>query len=665
MPFNPYFLSNTSKVTTEQRFHALAMATSDVVYRLSADWEIMQELDGRGFLRDADRPVTGWKEINVFAEDLDLVNAAIKTAIETKTIFALEHRVNRADGSIGWTFSKAVPIKNDHGEILEWLGTASDITARKEAEKALHESQRLATEQKRNFETITSGTPDLMYLFDLNYIFTYANEALLAMWGKTADEAIGKGLLENGYEPWHATMHEREIDQVAATGKPIRGEVSFPHAELGKRVYDYIFTPVFGINGMVEAVAGTTRDVTDLKNIQQNLQSTSEELQSTVEELASSNEELLSTNEQLYSLNQQLQEARQQISDSEVILRQAIDAASFGSWYIHPETRQFVTDARVKQLLGFFPHEEPTLDDALARVVEEHRPMIKQRLENAMCNNGDYDVTCSVIGLHDNKTRWVRAVGNLKADEEGSFSLFTGLLMDITEQKNDELRKNDFIAMVSHELKTPLTSMKAYVQVVLLKMKSSEDDLLKGALVKANLQVEKMTAMINGFLNLSRLESGKINISHQRFDLADLMRNVKEETESTIFSHQIKFAPVESAKIDGDQEKLAHVVHNFISNAVKYSPAGTSISVACIADKQYAKVTVTDHGMGIAKQDLNRVFERYFRVDDSMLNTIAGFGIGLYICKEIITRHGGQIWAESEQGEGSVFNFMVPVPQNN
>ncbi|WP_443947121.1 ATP-binding protein [Pedobacter sp. AW1-32] len=662
MASKPNPSNNTQNVTTEQRFHALALATSDVVYRLSADWEVMQELDGRGFLHDANQPVVGWKEINVFAGDMDLVNEAIQIAIEHKAIFALEHRVNQANGSVGWTFSKAVPIKDDQGEILEWLGTASDITARKEAELALQESRKLAMEQKRNYETITSGTPDLMYLFDLNYRFTYANEALLAMWGKTAEESIGKSLLENGYEPWHATMHEREIDQVVRTRKPIRGEVSFQHAEFGRRIYDYIFTPVFNSDGQVEGIAGTTRDVTDLKNIQENLQNTSEELQSTVEELAASNEELLSTNEQLQSLNQQLQEARQQILSSELILRQAIDAASFGTWYIHPETRKFVTDARVKQLLGFFQHEEPTLDDALARVVEEQRPMITRLLENAMYNNGDYDVTCSVIGLHDNKFRWVRAVGNLKANDDGSFSIFTGLLMDITEQKNDELRKNDFIAMVSHELKTPLTSMKAYVQVVLLKLKSSQDELLKGALVKANLQVEKMTAMINGFLNLSRLESGKINIQHERFDLADLMRTVREETEATISSHQIIFAPVESAKINGDQEKIAHVVHNFISNAVKYSPAGSLINVACTSDHQIAQISVKDRGMGISKQDLNKVFDRYFRADDSMLNTIAGFGIGLYICKEIITRHGGQIWAESEQGKGSVFSFTIPMP---
>lgn len=119
--------------------------------------------------------------------------------------------------------------------------------------------------------SITASTPDLIYVFDLNYRFTYANKALLTMWGKTWDEAIGKNLLENGYEPWHAAMHEQEIDEVVRTKQPIRGTVSFPHAVLGKRIYDYIFVPVINAEGEVEAIAGTTRDITEIKKAEEDL----------------------------------------------------------------------------------------------------------------------------------------------------------------------------------------------------------------------------------------------------------------------------------------------------------------------------------------------------------------------------------------------------------
>jgi len=120
----------------------------------------------------------------------------------------------------------------------------------------------LAARQRRLYEAILTNTPDLAYIFDLQHRFIYANDGLLKMWGKTSAQALGKTCLELGYEPWHAAMHDHEIDQVVATRQPVRGEVPFEGA-FGRRIYDYIFVPVIGADGEVEAVAGTTRDVTE------------------------------------------------------------------------------------------------------------------------------------------------------------------------------------------------------------------------------------------------------------------------------------------------------------------------------------------------------------------------------------------------------------------
>lgn len=116
----------------------------------------------------------------------------------------------------------------------------------------------------RLYETLLQVTPDLVYMWDLQHRFTYANAALLAMWGMTWDEAIGKNCLEIGYEPWHAAMHDREIEQVVASRQPVRGDVPF-NGTNGRRIYDYLLMPVIGPDGEVEAVAGTTRDVTERK----------------------------------------------------------------------------------------------------------------------------------------------------------------------------------------------------------------------------------------------------------------------------------------------------------------------------------------------------------------------------------------------------------------
>lgn len=779
---------------SEARFRALVTAISDVIYSMSPDWRVMQKLDGRGFLKDVNEPTVDWKTQNVHPEDMSKVNAAIDEAIKEKKIFQLEHRVLRADGTPGWTFSRAVPILDEHGVIIEWFGTASDITERKTAEEALRESRAQSDQQKRVYETITSGTPDLMYVFDLDYRFTYANSALLSMWGKTWDTAIGKGLLENGYEPWHAEMHEREIDQVKASKQPIRGEVSFPHATLGVRIYDYILTPVLNEQGEVEAVAGTTRDVTERKQWEESLAKAAEELQAineemlaTNEEQAASNEELVATNEELALVNQELVIAQQKIEEGQVAFRLAVNAANFGTWFIHSVTREFITDARLKELFGYYPEEPLSIEQALAQIPEEYRGFVSEKLENAIYNNGDYDVTYPVMGLHDNRLRWLRAIGNLKVDPSGAFSAFTGVVMDITEQylaaaeikraeenlrmaidaaglgtfhinatdrifvsssklkeffgflpdeevpydaainqihpdyrqevadlvesafnkgtrfdmeypiighrdgrirwvrgigemqhsegrdyftgvlheitekKQDEIRKNDFIGMVSHELKTPLTSMKGYIQVLLGRLAKLEDDFIMSALEKANAQVTKMTGMINGFLNISRLESGKIHIDRQHFDLALLIKESEDESLATIVSHKVIFEPVKTTFVSADRDKIGQVIHNLISNAVKYSPLGSTIHVVCLTADNAVNISVKDHGMGIKPDDISKIFDRYYRVEGGHMYSISGFGIGLYLCAEIIHRHQGEIWAESEFGKGSTFSFSLPL----
>jgi len=154
------------------------------------------------------------------------------------------------------------PLREADGTISGVIVHGVDLTERVRAEDAAHRVRAESERQKRLYEAILNNTPDLAYIFDLDHRFTYANDVLLRMWGRTWDEAIGKNCLELGYEPWHAAMHDREIDQVAATKAPIRGEVPFT-GTFGRRIHDYIFVPVIGEDGQVEAVAGTTRDVTD------------------------------------------------------------------------------------------------------------------------------------------------------------------------------------------------------------------------------------------------------------------------------------------------------------------------------------------------------------------------------------------------------------------
>jgi len=248
---------------SEARFRALVTASSDVVFRVSADFRELRQLEGHMFLEPSAVPNRDWFEEYVFPADRERVLETIQGAIRTKSVFESEHRVFRADGTIGWTHARSVPMLDAAGEIVEWIGMASDITARKRAEQQF-------ADQRRMYEAILTNTPDLAYVWNLDHQFIYANEGLLRMWGRTLEEAIGKNCLELGYEPWHAAMHDREIDQIVATRQPLRGEVPFNGA-FGRRYYDYLLVPVIGATGEVEAVAGTTRDVTERKQLEGSL----------------------------------------------------------------------------------------------------------------------------------------------------------------------------------------------------------------------------------------------------------------------------------------------------------------------------------------------------------------------------------------------------------
>ncbi|MNY37335.1 Sensor histidine kinase YycG [compost metagenome] len=165
--------------------------------------------------------------------------------------------------------------------------------------------------------------------------------------------------------------------------------------------------------------------------------------------------------------------------------------------------------------------------------------------------------------------------------------------------------------------------------------------------------------MTNGFLNVSRLESGKMHIEKSTFDLCTLFKESWEEYRLLYPNNTITVKlSDEKVCVCADRDKIAQVFNNLVGNAVKYSPVGSDISVTIEQYGAHARVIVSDNGIGIKQEDLTKLFERYYRVGNT---TISGFGIGLYLSMEIIERHGGKIWAESELGRGSKFYFELAV----
>ena len=356
-----------------------------------------------------------------------------------------------------------------------------------------------------------------------------------------------------------------------------------------------------------------------------------------------------------------LVKARQERENAETKLGLAIDAAQMGSWHIDTKTKELHYNPGLATLFGYEGTAPMTYEQAIAQVTDAYREMVKQEIENATTRNGAYDITYTQRRFNDNEVIWVRSLGKVAQDENGKYSIFSGVVMDVTEQKEDEQRKNDFIGMVSHELKTPLTSLKGYAQILHAKAKKNEDSFAINALNKVTDQITKMTTMINGFLNISRLESGKIHLKKYIFNMDELIRENTEDAQLLTATHEIIFKPCGQVSLYADRDKIGSVISNMISNAVKYSPQAKEIEITCKLSAEDVIVSVKDHGMGISEIDLPKLFDRFYRVQSDQTELISGFGIGLYLSAEIVLHHNGKIWVESKLGEGSTFHFSLPI----
>jgi len=313
-----FLMSSTNPLVTEN--HAERSRSENVPLTVSEQRFrdiLLQSPSGFAILDGPDMVIGFANEamLHLWNKEADVIGKPLMEAVagfNGESFPSLLQRIYTTGESYSGYSEKTVLLKNDlptevyydyvchpvlaDGKVTGVTVMFTDVTAGRQMDDALQTARGELEGRKRLYETITNNTPDLIYVFDLQHRFTYANEALLAMWGKTWEQGIGKKLLENGYEPWHAEMHEREIDQVVATRQPVRGVVSFPHAVLGKRVYDYIFVPVVNEQGEVEAVAGTTRDITEIRLAEEALKRSREELEVLVEErtkaLQRSNEDL-------------------------------------------------------------------------------------------------------------------------------------------------------------------------------------------------------------------------------------------------------------------------------------------------------------------------------------------------------------------------------------
>lgn len=237
--------------------------------------------------------------------------------------------------------------------------------------------------------------------------------------------------------------------------------------------------------------------------------------------------------------------------------------------------------------------------------------------------------------------------------------------LDITERENLARQKDDFMGIASHELKTPVTSIKAYTQVLQSRFTKANDAQSAEMLGKMDAQLNKLTSLITDLLDVTKIEQGKLQFKKERFDFNQLLNEVTEEIQRTATKHQVVLELDRTVVITGDRDRIGQVIINFLTNAIKYSPQKDQVVVRTRIYQGELVLSVQDFGLGLSKEDQKRVFERFYRVGESGHETYPGLGLGLYISAEIIQRHKGKIWAESEKGEGSTFYFKLPLQSDN
>ncbi len=286
---------------------------------------------------------------------------------------------------------------------------------------------------------------------------------------------------------------------------------------------------------------------------------------------------------------------------------------------------------------------------------------MRKAWDHSVATGEDFNMEVLFRRESDGTYRWhlSRAIAIL--DDEGKVTSWVGAAVDIHDQKTKDQAKDEFMSIASHELKTPLTTAKAYIQLLEMDMKETNDKNLIFA-QKARASIDRLNELIGELMDVSKIQNGKMELNVTSFDFGAMVSEALKSIEYVSPDHQLLLTGEIKKPVKGDKDRLQQVVINLLSNAVKYSPKSKKVMINIELNKKVVKVSVKDTGIGIRKESIEKIFERYYREEQRAIH-FQGLGIGLFISQDIVQRHGGKIWAESVAGKGSTFNFTIPVSQ--
>jgi PAS domain S-box-containing protein len=352
---------------------------------------------------------------------------------------------------------------------------------------------------------------------------------------------------------------------------------------------------------------------------------------------------------------------RKRLEESQHRLDLAIEANKLGIWEFDLISNTSVRSPRYDEIFGY-ENGAPSWwgrEDFVRHIMEEDLPIYKAAFQKALLH-GDMESEIRIITAHGTM-KWIGVRGVILKNDDGIPVKAIGITVDVTERKRQETQKDEFISIVSHELKTPITSVKAYTQILQRELSKLGDPKISQMFDRMDKQLNKLTGIIYDLLDVTHMEGGKVRYNHTQFSFNELLDEVVSEIQVGMSTHSIRTIKEGQDRITADRERISQVLVNLITNAIKYSPKAGEIVIRTYPSDTVLLCGVQDFGFGISDEMKTRLFEKFYRIDNTQHSTVSGLGLGLYITREILKRQNGRIWVNSKLGEGSEFIFELPL----
>lgn len=542
----------------------------------------------------------------IHPDDLNIHDKAHQEALLSGRLF-YEVRVIHQDGSIHWIRVEG-KVYYDNDKPLRILGTLLDIT-----------EQRNFRDEQRKLTTLADNSVDLMSILTLKGTNSYINKAGMELLGFDTEEQVLKTPITDLHTPEDLRFVETELLPAVMGKGRWAGTMNVKHLKTGEvfPVYNNCIRIDDPITGEPLAVGAVMRDMRP--------------------ELA----------------------AKQALADSERVLRNITTAAPTGLWMSDEKGKIIYVNQTWIDWSGTDINRDLN-QQFLRSLHEDDRRQVADKFLSGLSERALYDIEFR-LKHSDGTIHWCMATGKPQYNNAGVFVGYIGSCTDITDQKLLQQQKDDFIGIASHELKTPVTSIKAYAQVLQKMLSEQGQDRASYMVSKMDSQIDRLTSLIADLLDVTKINSGKLQFNDSRFDFNNLVKELIEDLQHTAGKHTIVDRTHHEGTVHADRERISQVITNLITNAIKYSPNADHIIVSTSLQGNEVLFSVQDLGIGIPKKHQEKVFEQFYRGAGDMQHTFPGLGLGLYISSEIIKREGGRIWVTSKVGEGSTFCFALPA----